>query len=310
MAQEPTETQVSEEPTEDELDQGGWPWDGEGEPDDYDPELIELGEAAGRDSVLRPILMLGVLVMGALIISDWREELAYYFSPSEPVALGDVTDFPVKASEDPNWSPDIPHNRYVEARGLPSKRTLSKHYKYFKLIGGEIYVEARRDDADLSELERIEQGTPKADADRSYFAGAGRALSFSAMPKRYATLRQYYSRNYGVAFCVDLDEQARAQIERKRRETIQQMWRKRWEEATPAEREAKHLTQAPTVDEVEQLMSQQPVCVDAWLIQAGRAPSDHWWYLALASLFGLFMLIDLVFLIRWTVRFLKPRDGL
>lgn len=283
-----------------------WPWE---EGDELDPELMELGKGSARRSVLRPVLMIGVLVMGSLILSDWREELSYFFSSSEPIQLGSVTDFPSRASEEEEgWSPELPHNRYVELQGIPTRRTLSKRYRYFKLIGGEIYVEALRDDADLSELERIEKGDPRADMDRSLYHGRGRALSFAAMPERYTTLRQYYSRNYNVTFCVDLDAQARAQIERKRRETIQQMWRKRYEEATAQERQAKGLSEEPTQAQIDELMASNPVCVDAWLIQDGRAPRDHWWHLVLASLFGLFMLVDAVFLVRWVMDFLRPDD--
>jgi len=299
---------MADETSREEIDEQEqqWHW----EEDEYDPELMELADRQGSDSVLRPILMLMVLVLGAFILSDWQEELAYYFSPSEPIELGNVTDFPSQAADDPSWSPQIPHNRYVELSGIPAKRSISKRYKYFKLIGGEIYIEDLRDDADDSELERIKRGAPKAEIDRSYYSGKGRAMSFAAMPKRYTTLREYYTRHYGVMFCVDLDEKLRPQIEMKRRDTIRQMWRKQWEEASEAERAAEKLTEQPTDAEIEEIMENNPVCVDAWLIQGGQEPSDHLWYVILAGLFGLFMLVDLFFLVRWVARFIRPNDDL
>ena len=39
-------------------------------------------------------------------------------------------------------------------------------------------------------------------------------------------------------------------------------------------------------------------------------PSDYWWYVALTTLFAIFMLIDAVFLVRWVIAFVKPDDGI
>ncbi len=286
--------------------QDEWPWEDE---DDYDPELVELGDARARDTVLRPILMVLVLVMGAYIISDWQEELEYFFSSDDPVEIGNVTDFPDKRAEDPNWSPDIPHNRYVSVSGIGHRRSIGKRHKYFRLIGGEIYVEQERADADMDELERIERGAPKGDRDYSRFIGEGRALSFSAMPERYAGLRRYYSKTYGVTFCVDMDEGTRRQILQNRREIIRKMWRQNWEEASPEVRERKGLEPEPSEAKIKELLDETPVCVDAWLVQANHTPSDHWWYVVLTALFGIFMLVDVVFLVRWFIRFLKPSDS-
>ncbi|MEC9397174.1 MAG: hypothetical protein VYE40_18135 [Myxococcota bacterium] len=302
------ESEVEEFDGEDSEDQlEAWPWDD----DEVDPELVELGDAPVRDSVLRPILMLMVLVMGCFILSDWQEELAYFFSAKEAVQIGSVTDFPEKRAADPEWSPQMPHNRYVEVSGIGESPSLSKRYKYFKLIGGEVYIETLRDDAEASELEKLQKtGNERGDEPAEYFRfeAKGRALSFAAMPKRYATLRQYYSRYYNTTFCVDLDEGTRTQLERQQRDMITQIWKERYDGASAAEREKRGLTQTPTEEQVRERMEQRPVCVDAWLIQAHKSPTDHWWYLALASVFALFMLVDLIFLIRWIVRFLQPDD--
>lgn len=273
--------------------------------EELDPELLELAAAAPRDSVLRPILMLMVLVLGVFIIKDWQEELAYYFSSSEPIELGQVSDFPDKAASDPDWRPEIPHNRYVSLTGIPIRRSLSKQYKYFKLIGGEIYIEAPRDDANLSEMERIQQGEPKGDTDRSYFEGAGRALSFSAMPKRYASLRQYYQTRYAIRFCADYEPREIAQLEEQRKELALKVWKKTYEEA-PEEEKAK-MTPEPSQEKLQELITENPVCVDAWLIQEGKKPGDHLWYVILSGVFAAFMLVDLIFLIRWVTRAVRGR---
>ena len=256
--------------------------------------------------MLRPILMVMVLVLGAFILSDWKEELAYYFSSSTPIELGQVSEFPTRAEADPAWRPEIPHNRYVSLTGIPIRRSLSNQYKYYKLIGGELYVEAPRDDADLSEMERIQRGEAQgAESDRSYFEGGGRALSFSAMPKRYATLRNYYETRYATKFCADLDEPARKQLEAQRREMAVKIWKKTYEEAAEEEREK--MTPEPSKEKLDELMRENPVCVDAWLIQEGKQPKDHLWYVILSGVFALFMVVDLIFLVRWVVRAVRGR---
>ena len=219
--------------------------------------------------------------------------------------MGNVTDFPVRASEDPSWSPTLPHNRYVEIGGIPSKRSMSERYAYFKLVGGELYVEQRREDADDSEYDKLARGGPMASADRDMFSGRGRLVSFAQMPNRYAGLRQYYSRNYGQPFCVDMDENSRAQIVTQRRETVRQMWRRQYEETSEEERAAQELTPAPTEAQIDELMAEYPVCSEAWLIQEGVSPRDYWWYVLLVGMFVAFMLVDAVLLVRWVVRFVR-----
>ncbi|MEM1347399.1 MAG: hypothetical protein AAGI01_02510 [Myxococcota bacterium] len=285
-----------------------WAWD-EGA-DEADPELVGLSAKGGRGSILRPILMIGVLVMGAWILSDWQEELAYLWSPSEAIEIGAVDEFPAKAAEQKNWSPDIPHNRYVSVSGVPVRRSISERYKYFKLVGGEVYIEQPREDYGRTTLEKELDGPPKADVDRTMFFGSGRAISFAAMPERYRRFRQYYDVNYNTTFCVDLSARELAQLERQRRDAVRTMWRKQYEEATLQERAKKKLTPDPTVAEIEEALSAQPACVHAWLIQVDKTPASHWWYLALSFIFVGFMLVDLVFLVRWITRFVKPDDGL
>ena len=279
--------------------------------DEVDPELVALGDARG-DSVLRPLLMIAVLVLGGYIISDWREELAYLFSPSEPINLGAVTDFPSKVEADPSWTPDIPHNRLVRVEGIPSRRAISKSQKFFKLVGGEIYIEVRRDESKTDPkaappAPTLAEGFAAKPVDRTYFTGVGRAMAFDAMPQRYQRLRDFYRRTYDVDFCVDLSANERAKIERKRRETIVQTWAKRYEDAKPAEREAQKLTPSPSDAQINAILRSEPVCVNAFLVQEGVEPKDHWWYLALTLLFGGFMITDLVLLARWFKRALAPK---
>jgi hypothetical protein len=275
--------------------------------EEVDPDLVELGGRRGDQSPVRPFLMVLVLVLGGYIIHDWREELEYFMQGDEPVVIGSVTDFPSKAEA--GQPVTIPHNRYVEIEGIPSKRSISPKAKFFKLIGGEVYVEAPRDDAHLSELEREAQGKPLADTDRTYFKTRGRAIDMARAPGRYAGLRQYYRTRYQTVFCVDLLPGQREELDRRQREQLKLQWSELWTKSSEAERKELGLSAAQLPpDRLEEMMRDSPVCVDATLIQAEVSPKAHWWYAALTGLFGLFMLADLVFLIGWLKRFLAPRD--
>lgn len=227
--------------------------------EEVDPELMELAGNTRRGSVLRPILFVAVIVLGISIISDWRESLAYFFSPSEPVHIGTVTDFPAKRAEDPSWQPDIPHNRYVKVEGVPSRRSESKRYRFFKLVGGHVYVEWPRPEQDPLEAEFGEK--EKGDIDRTFFEGAGRAVHFSKMSERYQRFRAYYSERYGTNFCGVADG---AKIE-----------------AADGE------------------------CVEAYLIQGGVEPSDHWWHVLMAGVMGVFVVLNVWWLFKWLRDFFR-----
>lgn len=278
--------------------------------DDVDPELLSLADAPARDSVLRPILLITVLIMGAMIISDWREELAYFASDPTPIQVGAVDEFPMRAAQEKGWTPNIPHNRYVEISGIPTKRAISEKYRYHKLVGGEVYIEALREDFYDDALTKEARGKPKAEADRAMFVGRGRAVSFAAIPGRYAGIKMYYERHYNTKFCIDITQAQKDQLERERRDAVRATWRKQYAEASQADRDAGKVTPEPTKAEIDLLLGNDPVCVDAWLIQIDRDPSSHWWYVALTALFGIFMLVDFVILINWIRRFLAPADDL
>lgn len=188
--------------------------------EELDPELLKLATAGQRGSVLRLLLFGIVIWFGLSLISDWEMQLRYFFSPSEPVELGNVLDFASKKAQDPDFTPEIPDNRYVSLSGVPSRRAQSSNYQYFKLVGSDIFVETRRDDADLTELERLSEST-KSDVDRTYFKGAGRARRLSAHPDAYQGLRGYYARNYHTYLCeTPLDAQQQRHLQQSEEDCV------------------------------------------------------------------------------------------
>ena len=115
---------------------------------EVDPELLELARESSQESALRPILFLGVIAVGFWVVSDFWPDVTYYFSSSEPVQIGQVTKMAGKRKEDPDWEPDLPHNRLVQLSGIPKRRSQSRLYRYFKLVGAPIYVEVPRERSD------------------------------------------------------------------------------------------------------------------------------------------------------------------
>lgn len=271
---------------------------------EVDEELMALAEQQ-PPSILRPVLMIGVIVMAAWIVSDWQSELEYFFSAKEPIEIGDATDFATLAAEDPEWQPDIPHNRYVKVSGIPSRRSQSARYRYSKLVGSWVFIEVKRDDYIEDPIQRELEGEAKADVDRTYFEGAGRALAFREMPERYRGLRHYYSTRYNLRFCEELTDGELQEIENRRRDSIVQQWKADYEAATPAERNEKNLTPEPLEEEILEVLVNNPPCVDAFLIQVDNKPGDQHWYLIAALVFIGFMIFNVFMLIRWVRRFIR-----
>ncbi len=272
-------------------------------PDDrVDPELMALAEDR-NDSVLKPLLMIAVIALGFWIVDDWREELEYFFSPSEPQEIGSVTEFASEVLRDPKWTPPIEHNRYVDLSGIPTQRSMSERYMFFKLVGGEVYVESKRDDADMDPLERELEGEPKGDVDRVYFNGRGRAMKFARMPSRYNGVRRYYQTRYGTIFCEQLDESDRKELLQRKRDAIIEQWGEEYRELVAESDGPVEMKPEPTDDEINRILTVEPICVEAYLIQQDVEPKDHFWYVLLTAFFGGFMLFNFVMLIRWVRRF-------
>ena len=269
--------------------------------DEVDEDLVGMAADASGGSVLRPLLMIIVLVMGGWVIAERRADLEYFFSSGEPVEIGDVMQFAEQVAQDPGFVPPIPHNAYVSIRGIPSKRSTNDRFRYMKLVGAQVYVEAPREDADKSELEKVAQGKKKADRDRSYFTGEGRALKLSEVPHRYRNLRLYYGRHYNTSFCVDLTPE---QIQGRKQKLKQAVLKAQAQGTLDALKDLPPEQHQAQIDK----MLREPVCAEAYVIQAQSGPRSHWWYVLLCVIIASFMVIDTWFLVKWVRNFLKPDD--
>jgi len=272
--------------------------------DEPDPELMALAGTGTRPSILRPILMIAVIALGGWIISDWRTDLEYFASSAQPVELGDALSFAIVGEGSQDIS-DLPHNRYVSISGIPTQRSQSTRYRFFRLVGAPIFVEERRADVIEDPLERELEGDAKGDVDRTMFRGDGRLMKFSEMPQRYHGLRHYYRTRYNITFCEELSPQQHEDVKRRKRDAIVAQLRAEYEEAGAEEREKRKLVPDPPAALVDELLADDPICIEAWLLQDGAPPSSHSWYLIASLMFLAFMLFNVAMLVRWIRTFLR-----
>ena len=271
--------------------------------EEVDPELVALAENRSRGSALRPLLFAAVIGLGVWIIGDMWTDISYFFTPSSVEEIGSLTEM-ASEGEGGDWQNKLPHNRYVEIGGIPKRRSQSRKYRYFKLVGAPVYVEVPREKKEGGSLaERIGKEEASGSVDRTYFNGKGRIVAFGKAPQKYLGLKHYYRRKYGTRFCEMLDEKDERRIRRERRQAVIENWRERWENASPTEREDQEITKEPTEQEIDEILGASPICVEAYLVRIETEPWDHWWYVATALLFGLFMLVNLYWLGRWFRQF-------
>ncbi len=263
--------------------------------EEIDPELLALADPK-HDTILKPFLMITVILMGFWVISDWQQELSYFFQTSTPTDLGDSMEMEAKISE-------IPHNTFVTTTGIPTRRSNADRYRYFSLVGSKIFVEQKRDDYIEDPLEREVNGN-KGDVDRVYFRGKGRILHFSKLGGRYNGLRDYYTKRYNTGFCEQLSASSQEELVQRQRDAFVLFTKRVYDAASEEIRVKRSLKEKPTEAELDALQKDEPVCIDAYLLQADIEPKSHWGYLISAILFAFFMLFNFYLLIRWIKRFL------
>lgn len=297
--------------------------------EELDEELLELVESRERGSVLRPILMIAVIFLVMWVVWDWRSEVGYFFTSPDPVEIGEVSELPVKQAQDPDWEPPIEHNAYVSLTGMPTRITTGRGHRFFRLVGAEIYVQQQFDDPDEDDggffdfswgfaddafLDDGDSNLPErnmgpglpVDEHRALYDGEGRLISFAADPQRVAGLKQFYGETYNIRFCEDYSEGQIEDLERQRLERFQTRWRTRYEQADEQQREERQLTPQPSDIDERRLLAENPVCVDAYLLQDGQRPIDQWWYLLFAALLSAFALFNVYKVVQWFRDWLKP----
>ncbi len=277
----------------------------------FDAELEALTKTRNRGSVLRPILMIIIVLLVTSVITDWSDEVRYFFQPDDPVELGDASEFPIKQADDPDWSPQLEHNTFVSIEGMPTRISSGSRYEVFRLVGADIYVQRDVDAGDELEEGRtlprrnMGPGVP-VDEHREFYRGQGRLLAFDEAQNRVDGLKEFFGQTYNTQFCEDFSERRIADMEARRVEIFRQNWHERYQEASPEERDEKELTPEPSDEQVQRAIDRNPVCTTAYLLHDDQTPEDHWWYVLLSALLSLFVIFNIVKLVRWFQKWLKP----
>ena len=271
---------------------------GPSEPGDVDPELAELTPSIHYH---RPIIMIAVMAFAIYLLQRYTEEVAFFLAPAEPHVVGEVTDFPLRAAEHPDWNLDIPHNRYVQVAGIPSRTSLScksrPPTRYFKLVGAHVYIEQPIEDLDAFECEqKTQRRTQYEIEDTAFFEGRGRAISMQQAGERYRAFRAFYEKTYGEPFCASLTPTAREQ----RLSLLRQVLRNKLKAQAGSD---------PTDAEVEAALSHETICHDAWLIQMDKAPRQLGSWMLPPVVLALIVLWDIVALLLWIRRTARVLRG-
>lgn len=287
-------------------DAQGAPEGREAEGEEVDPELVALAEERTRGSALRPVLFVAVIILGGWILADFWPDLQYFFSGTEPTELGYVHDeYARESQQHPERKVELPHNQYVKLQGIPKRRSQSDQYRFFRLVGAPIYVQTPREDQADSLAERV-GGGDEGSVDRQYFNGDGRLVALWKMPDRFQSIKNYYRKHYGTRFCGNLSEKERTSIRERQRTAFIENTRQEYENATEEERNEQDLKPEPPEEEIQQVLEANPVCIKGYLLLDGEAPRSSWRILALAALFGIFILLNIFWLIRWFQNFFGP----
>jgi hypothetical protein len=281
-------------PDESDTDRDAWFAGPDGPVDDVDPALADL---TPNIHYHRPIIMIAVMSFAVYLLTRYTEEVEYLFGPTEAHTVGNVIDFAAKSAEDPGWRPNLPHNRLVDVSGIPSRTSLSCQSRpptrYFKLVGGHVYVEEPLDDMNLLECEaRAQRRTQYQIEDTPFFEGRGRAISMKKAGDRYQGFRIFYERSYGDLFCASITEAKREE----RRGLLRQVIRASHKSKTGQEITDEALATA---------LDKETICHEAWLIQIGKEPQTFasWLWPPIGLI--LIILWDIVALILWTRRTLR-----
>ena len=244
----------------DEGNEYDYPTSGEFVLDDFDV----LSASKPKFNWFRLILMVAVVASCIYMTISFSSDLAYFFSNSEPVLLGNAGDYPIKKQNDPNFELDIPSNTYVKIKGIPIRQANSEEFIYFKLRGVDIYVEqTKEEDKTEDSLSHVEYY--RESRTRALFVGEGRLISMKQAPKRYEGIRSFHSEEFSTLFCMDLSEE--------------------------------------DIKDLESKTSRRPVCHSGYILQAGVAPSDHWWYLLIYAVLIAFTVFTVASFIRYSIQF-------
>lgn len=256
-----------------------------------DDELVAL--AHGPNPLIPLILILLAAFAGFLIKQYWNDAL-YALAAQDPEVVGDVLEWQNTYPTDEDGHLELPHNTYVQLRGVTQRRAVIGQRGYAKLAGVPVFAEVdpsvlnERSESARTYGQMLEFG-----GDRYVVESPGRLVRMDALPVRYQHIARYLSHVFEMNICgVDLE----ADLDR----------------ALNAERERKildlseRLGHAPSKAEVLEQIG--PSCEQAWLFQESLKPNDHRGFLIAWTIAWAVLAASIGFLAWWVQRYRAFHD--
>ena len=200
---------------------------------EYDKESIKAIRAEWkrqkknqRPSGLAFLLLVGVTVFVPWYVYQNRDDIAYFFSSTEPVNLGDAQAYRLlgKGEQGTGVQESFEDNRYSEISGIPIHHigiqkkenffSSSEQMLVYEMMGSSVYVQEPMKDSKFASFMSQTSTQFGANAQLEPLKIRGRLRRFdSSDAKRYRQIRAYYSQKYGTVFCEEMsDAEARRKV--------------------------------------------------------------------------------------------------
>ena len=171
---------------------------------------------------IRTLLMLGVVGFVPWYIAGERQNIEYFFSSSDPIDLGIADTYRLADDGEVATAQDFTDNRYVKIQGIPIRHTgiqvkenpvMPRTKKLiYQLMGSSIFVEEDMKDSKYAAFMSQTSTAFNPNQILEPLSVEGRLRRFdTADAKRYAPVRDYYSKKYGTVFCEGMSDAERKQ---------------------------------------------------------------------------------------------------
>ena len=245
-------------------------------PDDYvDPELLSLDAETSFSQMLLVLLVAG---LAAVLAWQYKADLAYVFSPNEPMELGHAEELQFDGAVMVGGNLELPNNRYVAVDGLAEWPVTAGNLSFYKLLGAHIYVQLN---TRAEEVEPEPETRPalqwSEDSFRPIHDEPGRLVPFRDLPQRYESMIDFYSNNYAVHYCGFEPSQEYRRFLNNQRGRVELIL-------------LDELGRQPSEEEIEERLGPLGTCQEAYLLVAGVSPSSYRYFIAVYAVLALILL--------------------
>ena len=181
---------------------------------------------ARKLSPISAFLMVGVCAFIPWYIWGQRQDLAYFFSSSEPIDLGIAQDYHLVSEGEQAKAEHFEDNRYVRIEGIPIRHVgiqvseiplfPKKKKLVYQLMGSTVYIQEDMENSRFASFMAQTSPTLNQNMGVEQIEIKGRLRRFDSVDdKRYSAVRGHYTDKYGTIFCQGMSD-----AERKRKAAL------------------------------------------------------------------------------------------